>query len=295
MACGHVERFFSFAGVDFAQGVHPVAIRPGDPIQANDSCHDALAKVAWERYADPDPVDVRSVLWIKDEYVILHDDLHLDPSIPSFWHMQVVAQGETGNPHDGYLFQGRFGTDLQVTLPDQKFMEVTCENQVSLEYYLSKEKCFAMRHLQLKADKPDHYLAVIRPLPVGKRPVHSHTIRCNDRVRGVRVEGEGIDDTIFLSRDFFTMNHDGIRFAGRYGTVVRRPGRLELSLLAGEVIEVDGVKIESSGPAAFLTLGDGPPQLACEGIGRVIVTYADRIHPFEVNGTLTVALSLDRG
>ena len=295
LACGHVERFYSFAGLDFAQGVHPVAIRPGEPIQANDSCHDGLVKTAWERYVEPDPVDVRSVLWIKDEYVILHDDLHLDPSIPSYWHMQVVAQGETGNPHDGYLFQGRFGTDLQVMLPDQKFMEVSCENQVSLEYYLPREKCFAMRHLQLKADKPDHYLAVIRPLPLGRSVLRSRLIRWNGRVRGVLVEGEGIDDTIFLSRDFFTMNHDGVRFAGRYGTVVRRHGKLELSLLAGDTIEVDNVKIESTGPSVFLTLGNGAAQLVGEGSGTVTVTYAGRIHSFEVNGILTVALSPNRG
>ncbi len=185
----------------------------------NDSAHHKWVPVAWQRYAEPNPVNVRSVLWIKDEYVILHDDLHLDPTIPSYWHMQVVADGETGNPHDGYVFRGRFGTDLQVMLPDQKFTEVICKSHVPLEYHIPPEKSFTMRHLQLKADRPDHYLALIRPLSKGKNTLRSRAIRQDGRVRGIQVEGENIDDVIFLSRDSVLIDQQGIRFAGRYGTV----------------------------------------------------------------------------
>jgi hypothetical protein len=286
LACGHVERFFSFTGLDFCQGVHPVAVQPGEYVQANDPCHHTLVPVAWQRYAEPNPVDVRSVLWIKDEYVILHDDLHLDPTIPSYWHMQVVAQGETGNPHEGYVFQGRFGTDLQVTLPDQEFMETSCETLPTVEYHIPKEKSFAMRHLQLKADKPTHYLAVIRPLSRGKGLLRSRALKHTGRIRGVRVEGEGINDEIFLSRDFFRLEENGVRFAGRYGAILERPGQVQLTLLAGTLLETADTRIESTGPSVFLTIGGDKSELVAEGNGAITVTHAGKPHSFQVAGTV---------
>ena len=74
------------------------------------------------------------MIWVKDEYIILHDDLKIDPSIPSFWHAQIVAESETGNARDGYVFKGRFGTDLQVLLPGQSFTAESCEALSPLEY-----------------------------------------------------------------------------------------------------------------------------------------------------------------
>ena len=82
LAPGHVERFHSFSSVDFAQGVHPKALSPGDPVFLSDSCEHTLVDVAWERFREPDPADVRSVLWVKDQYVVVFDDLHLPAPDP---------------------------------------------------------------------------------------------------------------------------------------------------------------------------------------------------------------------
>jgi hypothetical protein len=291
LACGHVERFSSFAGLDFSQGVHPVAVKPGEYIQANDPCHHDLVPVAWQRFNEPNPADVRSVLWIKDEYVILHDDLRLDPSVPAYWHLQAVADSETGNPQDGYLFKGRHGTDLQVTLPDQTFVEQSVEVTIPLEYHVPKEKSFTMRHVQLRADQPDHYLAVIRPLPKGKGVLRSRTIRLDGRVRGVHVEGDGIRDDIFLARAPFAFEQNGVRFQGRYGTVIHRPGQLQLSLLAGSLLEADGTRIESTGPSVYLAIRDGVTELAAEGSGTVTVIRAGKTDTFAVNGKVAARLT----
>src|SRR5262249_55986184 len=120
-AAGHVERFCTLPGVDFVQGVHPEAIRPGEPVFLSDDCHHRLVDVARRRFAEPNPVDVRSVFHVRGEYVVVHDDLAMDPAIPFHWHLHVVADGESGCLAEGYRFTGRYGTDLQVLLPDQQF------------------------------------------------------------------------------------------------------------------------------------------------------------------------------
>ena len=290
LACGHVERFHSFEGVDFCQGVHPEVIKPGEPIQLNDDCHHSLVPVAWARYREPNPVNVRSVLWVKDEYVILHDDLRIDPSIPSFWHAQVVADGETGNSREGYRFKGRFGTDLQLLLPDQSFAAESCENLAPLEYPAERKNRFVMRHVQLTGDQADHYLAVLRPLSAGKQPVQAREIRQDERTRGVRVEGDGINDLIFLTRDPLSFAEGGVSFEGRYGTVVRRATGTQLALLAGSVIEAEGLRIESSGPAVFVTAGSASTEIVADGEGLVVVTRDGKRHTLSVSGRVTVLL-----
>ena len=291
MACGHVERFHSFAGLDFAQGVHPEIIKPGAATQLNDNCHHDCVPVAWARYREPDPANVRSVLWVKDEYIILHDDLHIDLSIPSFWHAQVVADSETGNAQDGYIFKGRFGTDLQITLPDQRFTAESCERLSPLEYPAERKERFGMRHLQLIGDKAEQYLAVMRPLSSGKSPVRSHLFKQNGIARGVHVEGTGISDDIFLSRDNFKINEGGVNFEGRYGTVIRRAGRVELALLSGSLLSTGGTRIESSGVAAYLTIAGDSCDLLAEGTGTVSITRNGKTLSFEVSGNLQTRLA----
>jgi len=291
MACGHVERFHSFGGLDFAQGVHPEIIKPGEVTQFNDSCHHTLVPVAWARYREPNPANVRSVMWVKDEYIILHDDLRIDPAIPSFWHAQVVADGETGNARDGYIFKGRFGVDLQIVLPDQQFTAESCERLSPLEYPAERKERFGMRHLQLTGDKPDHYLAVMRPLSSGKTAVRSRLFKQDGRVLGVHVEGDGIQDDIFLSRDNFKLSKDGVDFEGRYGTVLRRVGRVELALLSGSLLSAEGARIESSGVAAFLTIAGNSCDLVAEGNGTVTITRKETTLHFEVNGKFQMRLN----
>lgn len=290
MACGHVERFYSFDGVDFCQGVHPVIIKPGDPVQLNDDCHHSTVPVAWARYREPNPANVRTVLWVKDEYVILHDDLRIDPSIPSFWHAQVVADSETGTAGEGFRFKGRFGTDLQILLPDQKFSAESCERLSPLEYPAERKERFGMRHLQLTGDKADHYLAVLRPLSAGKSPVQASELRENGRTIGVKVKGEGIDDTIFLSREPQRFANDGVQFEGRYGAVIRRVSGTQITLLAGSVIEFGGVRVESTGPAVFVTSGPDALHITVEGDGRAWVTYRGKRNEIQVKNRAVMVL-----
>ena len=290
MACGHVERFHSFGGLDFCQGVHPVIIKPGEPIQLNDDCHHKCVPVAWSRYREPNPANVRSVLWVKDEYIILHDDLQIDSSIPSFWHAQVVAESETGNAREGFRFKGRFGTDLQVLLPDQNFTAESCERLSPLEYPAEKKERFGMRHVQLTGDKADHYLAVLRPLSAGKTPVQASELRAKGKTVGVKVKGEGIDDVIFLSREPQSVTENGVRFEGRYGMVIHRAAGTQITLLAGSAIESDGIRVESSGPAVFVTMGATATEIVAEGEGSVEVTWQGKRHVLKVAGRVTATL-----
>jgi len=290
MACGHVERFHSFGGLDFCQGVHPLVIKPGEVIQLNDDCHHTCVPVAWARYREPNPANVRSVLWVKGEYIILHDDLRVDPSIPSFWQAQIVADGETGNARDGYIFKGRFGTDLQVLLPGQSFAAENCERLSPLEYSAEKKNRFGMRHLQLTGDKADHYLAVLRPLSAGKHPVRAHELRRDGNTFGVRIESEEIDDTLFLSRDTFNFVENGVRFEGRYGTIIKRAAGTEIALLAGSVIEAGGIRVRSSGPAVFVTVGAQATEIVAEGDGSIEVILNGKRNSLKVSGRATVNL-----
>ena len=229
LAAGHVERFHSGPELDFVQGVHSNVIKPGDPVQLCDDCHHALVEVAERRFHEPNPVNSRSVLWVKDEYVILHDELNT--AIPSSWHLQAVAGTETGNPQEGWIFHGRFGTDLQVLLPDQEFAAAKIETLAPLEYKIPTAECFAMRHLMLTGKAPRFYLAVLRPLSRGRQPLRA-TVLANGA--GVHVVGAGIDDYLFFSRQPREFTAGPIRFAGRYGAVLRRAGGPQTVVIDGE-------------------------------------------------------------
>ncbi len=301
LAPGHVERFHDFPGLGFVQGVHPEAVKPGEPACLNDSAHHALVEVAYARFAEPNPVDVRSVFVVEDEYVILHDDLHLDPSIPCRWHLQVVSDGFTGDTAAGYRFAGRFGVDLQVLLPGQSFLEAKVERLAIQDYeimpatpredggYLARgykakrqrpdETSFAMQHLSVRADRPRGYLAVLRPLSPGRKPVQAASVRAEDRHVGVAVTGDGIRDQLFFSRQEETFTSGPIRFRGRYGAVVERGETTRLSLLLGKSLEAAGLRIVSNAgdqagrePAVHVTASPAGIAVVAEGHGTVEIT-----------------------
>ncbi len=245
LAPGHVEQFHSLASVDFVQGVHPKALDPGEPVFLSDVCEHTLVPVAFERYHEPDPADVRTVMWVKDEYVVVSDDLHLAPGIRTHWHLQVVADTHAGTvaDPDGIRFTGRFGVDLQLLMPglpadaEAKVVQVP-----TLEYRTEPSQCFAMRHLQLGMQSPARLDAVLRPLAPGQKPLRAEAFD-----GGIRVRGEGIDDTLFVSREGRAIERDGIRFSGRYGAVLRRPGRTTLVLLDGRCIASGGRELSEVG------------------------------------------------
>jgi hypothetical protein len=261
LEAGHVERFHSFAGLEFVQGVHPCVNKPGEIV---DHCHHSRVEIAYQRMAEMHPANARSVFWVSNEYLILHDELKIDPAIPSHWHLQVVAESETGDSQTGYLFQGRHGTDLQVLLPGQRFLSEECTRLPHLENHLPLEKCFATRHLHLQGDRPGFYLAVLRPLSAGKEPLSASLLP-----GGLGVTGAGVEDRFFFKREGLSVREPALEFSGRYGAILRRPDSLQLSLLDGSSLQVGDVRIESDGPTVFLNLSGSRAELTVEGDGKV--------------------------
>ena len=271
LAPGHVERFHSFAALDFCQGVHPKALEPGEPNFLNDLCNHELEAVAYARYAEPNPADVRSVLWIKNDYVILHDALHLPAKLPTSWHLQVVSDAhEQPQKHD-YRFRGRFGTDLQVILPDQQFLSGKIEPVVVLDYPAPPAPRFTMQHLQLDAQSPEYVFAVLRPMPVGAPALTAQLRYHAGQMIGAKISGTGIQDDLFLGREQRCHIEKGLEFSGRYGAVLRRPGLTTLALMAGTRLCAENLSVESDGPATTLCWDGKQAVLSAEGQGTVKV------------------------
>jgi len=277
LAPGHVERFHSFAALDFCQGVHPKALNPGEPIFLNDLCNHELEAVAYARYAEPNPADVRSVLWIKDDYIILHDALHLPPDLSTHWHLQVVSDAhEQASKHD-YRFRGRFGTDLQVILPDQEFLSEKIEPITVLDHPAPPAPRFEMRHLQLDAQSPDAVFAVLRPMPAGTPALTAKLRHEAGRMIGARIAGTGIQDDLFMGRETLHYSNEDMEFSGRYGVVLRRPGHTTLALISGTRLTAEKLSIESDGPAATLCWDGKQAVLSTAGHGTV--KFTGPFHP----------------
>jgi hypothetical protein len=308
LAPGHVERYHDLPGLGFVQGVHPIAIKPGEPIFLSERCNHELVEESLRRFAEPNPLNVRSLFVVRDEYVVMHDDLDLAPEIPCRWHLQVVSDAHTGDARNGYLFEGRFGIDLQVLFPGQIFKEEKVERvpihdfqaaveepaivtDTELSYrerhrnmIRPQDECFAMSHLMVRSEQTDHYLAIVRPLTGNRRPVEARSLRVGGCTVGVAVEGEGIDDLVFLNREVFTYEMEGIRFQGRYGAVLRREASVQLYLLAGSVLEADGFCIRGSGAAVRLEAKADMVEITAEGFGRVEILGMESPLIFEVSG-----------
>jgi len=236
LAAGHVERFVSTERRDFVQGVNPKALQPGEPVFLSDSCEHPLVKLAFERFNEPNPADSRSLLHVKGDYYILHDQLNLPDGQLTHWHLQAVAEAHTGDWRHGYRFTGRFGTDLQVLLPGQDFAAELVRQDPMLEYSKQPEECFSLRHLQLSATAPRQILAVIRPLHPGKEPLQAELRATATGGCILTVTGPGIDDWHCFDRNGVAIDEKGIRFKGRYGSVIRRGARSWPFVYDGETL-----------------------------------------------------------
>ncbi len=271
-APGHIERFVSFTSVDFSQGVSPKALLPGEPIQLNDSCEHELVDLAEKRFSEPNPVNSRSVTWIKNKYIILYDQLNLQDNRLTHWHLQAVADEHTGDWQNGYRFKGRFGTDLQVLLPDQTFEAEKIRQETIFEYKIPEEECFSMRHLQLSSTAPDYRLAVLRPLNKNDQPVKASLIKNGNFLQGVKVSGEDIDDIHWLDRNGTEFSENGISFKGRYGSVIRRGNVTYLNILDGEYIQLYKYRLCCKGASASLTISEKEISIEADGIGTLEIT-----------------------
>ncbi|HAI14723.1 MAG TPA: hypothetical protein DCM28_23660 [Phycisphaerales bacterium] len=277
LAPGHLQRFAALPNLQFSQGVNPKAIAPGEPDFLNDDCRHELVQVAFDRFNEKNPANARSVWWIKDEYALLHDDLHLDSSIPSHWHLQVVGQSETRVADGDYRFVGRFGTDMQVLLPDQTFIdESVTDNTLNLGTAEKNRVPFSMRHLQVSKDAATHYTAVLRPLG-HRKPVSATLIKQGDTVVGTVVTGDQVNDVLLHNREQTTVNHKQIQFTGTYGAMLQRHDQTHLLLMDQGEIQANDITLKSTGPSAELRVGK-TTTLTVIGEGQVNVTINGQTH-----------------
>ena len=91
-------------------------------------------------------------------------------------------------------------------------------------------ECFAMRHLMLTGRRSRFYAAVLRPLTGGRPPVRARVLAGG---AGLHVTGAGIDDYLFFSRQPRCFQEGPVKFAGRYGAVLRRGGKTQLEVIDG--------------------------------------------------------------
>lgn len=271
LAPGHVERCRFLPALELVQGVHPRALSPGEPIYLSDLCEHRLVEVACQRFAEPHPADVRCVLWVKDQYLILHDDLNLPAATLTHWHLQVVADAHHYAPTHGYRFTGRFGTDLQVLLPGLAGAREEIAQVPIHDYVRPAAECFAQRHLQLSLESPRRIAAVLRPLAGAAAPV---VATADGDV--LHVHGDGLDDTLVFAREDAAHSGHDWQFSGRYAALLRRPDSLTLALLAGTRLAAAGLELGSDGPAVSLTLGPQGASLDAQGEGTVSLLAGDR-------------------
>jgi hypothetical protein len=198
LAPGHVTQFHARDGFEWVQGVHPKVLAPGEPVYLSDDCNHHLVEEAWRRFAQTEFADMRTLCRVGDEYLVVHDELNLAPEILAHWHLHVVAESETYDDEFGYIFKGRFGTDLQVLLPGQKFEQTAIRNLPIYEYHKPASQCFATRHLQLSRHAPPFYLAILRPL-FGKRKPLSAALD-EGRIGSVRIHCDTRVDYLSFSR-----------------------------------------------------------------------------------------------
>ena len=189
LAAGHIERYHSCDGVEFAQGVNPKVLAPGEAVFLSDTCEHYLVAEAHRRFAERRPANSRSIICVGDEYVIMHDELDLPEQTLTHWNLQVVADAHRQTVGEcDFTFTGRFGTDLQVLLPEQRFSRQEITQEAILDYNRSAQESFSMRHLQLSEDSPENVVALLRPLFAGRRPLIATLLR--DSSGGVCGVGE---------------------------------------------------------------------------------------------------------
>lgn len=273
LAPGHIERFATFDRLDFAQGVNPKALEPGDPVFLSDSCEHHLVEVARQRFNEPHPANSRSCLWVKGDYLLLHDQLDLPGDTTTHWHLQAVADDHEQRGENDWTFRGRYGTDFQVLLPGQHFDQSSISQSPMLENRRRPEDCFSMRHLRVTAASPDQVLALIRPLHGNRETLTAQRRAVGRSGAAVRVQGPGLDDRHLLDRGGTQWDDQGIRFVGRYGSVLRRDGVLTLCLIDGQTLAADALELHSSGVKALLVhdRASGGLTLEAEGHGELEV------------------------
>ena len=142
-----------------------------------------------------------------------------------------------------------------------------------------------MQHLQLRAEAPQHYLAILRPLSVGQSPITAAAIYgTNRKAVGVRVRGGNCDHIHYFSRDGLQVDQHGAQLIGRYASVLRRADRTVLCLIDGDVLVADDMRIESHGLAVVVTRHGSTAGVVAEGRGRCRVSAFGNTLDLESDG-----------
>lgn len=264
-APGRIERFASLPAADYAQGAHPVILQPGEPVFLSDDCDHRLVAEAFRRAAIAEPAAARAWLWVRDAYLVVWDRLDVAADTVHHWHLQVMADAESGDPGGGLRFRGRFGTDLQVALPIGGDRPWRVERLELVEHHPPPGGCVAQRHLEIAGRGPADWLAVLRPLPPGAAPVTAATSGDGS----LRIAGDGIDDRLLVGRRRRTVADACWSLDGIAGALLQRPAGRRLVLLGPGRIRAGDAVLESDGPAAELALDGGAPVLHRHGDGGV--------------------------
>jgi len=290
LAAGHVERFFSHPSFQFSQGVHPDVVAPGQPVFLSDVCHHELVEVAHRRFRQ-DPAAVRSFAWVGDEYLVVHDELHLREPIPSHWHLQVVSDEVQGDANSGFRFRGRFGVDLAVWLPGQCFDGEKIDRLATVENGGKPEDWFAMQHLQLDRQQADDYLAILKPLATGEpAQLQATPLRLAGRIAGVSVETVTGRDLLWFVRGQCEWKEGSVSFSGNYGAFLDRQDKKTFILLDAGKIQTDNVLLCSDGPKVVLEQTPDGVTLKAEGQGTVHGQAGAVSFRHEVSGSLDLTL-----
>ena len=290
LAAGHVERFFAHPAFQFSQGVHPEVIAPGQPVFLSDVCHHDLVEVCHRRFRQ-DPAVVRSFAWVAEEYLVIHDDLRLSGPIPSHWHLQVVSDAAEGNAAAGFRFRGRFGVDLAVWLPGQRFDAEKMERLATVENSGAPEDWFAMQHLQLDGGDASGYLAILQPLSADEpAQLQAAPLRQGGRMVGVTVETLKGQDWLWFAREKCQWEEGAVCFAGRYGAYLERKGNRRLILMDAGKIKASEVVLVSTGPKVVLEETPEGWLLTVEGEGSVEGRVAGKPFHYHVQEALCVQL-----
>ena len=249
LAPGHVQRFSTLPGIDFIQGVHPTVIAPGEPVFLSDDCNHRLVEQAYKRLGEPNPADVRSLINVHDQYLIVRDELNLPPSVRSYWNLPVLADSEQGNATKGYRFRGRFNIDLQVQLPECEVSQETIRKFEIIRHpgINGPRIPVYMRALQVHCPATQHYTAMLRPLRRHDQPYHASLLRHDGNIVGIRVQAEDIDDLLFISQRVIKTEVCGVTFEGTYGGMLRHGNSHQLFLLDYGSIAFNNTNLHSHG------------------------------------------------
>ena len=188
-----------------------------------------------------------------------------------------------GSLEEGWLFKGRFGTDLQVLMPGINDAEVCIKQTAILDKRPNGGQSFTMRHLQVSKQKVDNYIGVLRPLYADRSPVSAEPILLDEKSVGTAIRGDGIEDIIICSRESIKWEEEGVRFEGRYGALIQRPDQVTLILLDGMELEYKDIRITSDGPAVQLEVRGDELSIITKGSGDYSITRDNKTQYYSTN------------